>query len=545
MKIRFLSPPTAVLGVVSSAVILLVGCGPEREPGRRVGDYIISFQITPDPPAVGTNMFKVNITDASGSPVTGATVRIRYSMPAMAGMPAMGDEVQARPAGDGEYKAEIDLGAGGKFPWDVKVEVVQGQNVLAVTQWQVTPGTKGIKFVSSDGGATGTGEVDYYTCTMHPSVKQKEPGKCPICAMDLVPVYKEGGAPQTESGDKQVRTVNVPLYQQQLIGVQRDTVKLQRVAKTIRTVGHVAYNETRVATVNLKFSGWIEKLYVDYTGQFVKKGQPLFEIYSPELVATQEEYLQTLRSISPKSEVTALSDGNDTYEENTLLKSARNRLLLWGISEKQIREIETAGAPKLTLTFYSPITGYVVEKNALEGRKAREGTDLYTIADLSTVWVHADIYEYELSFIRIGQRAEIGLAYDPGVNYAGKVDYIYPTLEPKTRTAKIRLVFPNPELKLKPDMYADVKIKVDQGTQLTVPETAVLNTGTRQLVFVDRGNGRFEPREIKLGTKVDRYYVVLEGLEEGEVIVKSGNFLIDAEAHVQGVLQTMQPEPEE
>lgn len=367
-------------------------------------------------------------------------------------------------------------------------------------------------------------EIDYYTCTMHPSVKQKEPGKCPICAMDLVPIYKEGSVPQTDTGDKQARTVNVPLFQQQLIGVQRDTVKLQRVAKTIRTVGHVDYNETRVATINLKFSGWIEKLYVDYTGQFVKKGQALFEIYSPELVATQEEYLQTLTWAS---------------RSNTLLKSARDRLLLWGISEKQIREIETTGAPKLTLTFYSPINGYVVEKNALEGRKAKEGMDLYTIADLSTVWVHVDIYEYELPFIKIGQTAEISLAYDPNVNYAGKVDYVYPTLESKTRTAKIRLVFPNPELKLKPEMYADIKIKVDQGEQLTVPETAVLNTGTRQLVFVDRGSGRFEPREIKLGTKVDRYYVVLQGLEEGEIIVKSGNFLIDAEAHVQGVLQTM------
>ncbi len=382
-------------------------------------------------------------------------------------------------------------------------------------------------------------EIDYYTCTMHPSVKEKEPGTCPICAMDLTPVFKEGGAPQTDAADKQVRTVNIPLYQQQLIGVQLDTVKLRTVAKTIRTVGNVAYNETKLATINLKFSGWIEKLYVNYTGQFVKKGQPLFEIYSPELVATQEEYLQTLRSASQKSAVTGLSSGKNIKKENTILKSAHDRLLLWGISAKQIREMEKAGAPKLIMTFYSPITGYVIEKNAMEGRKAKEGRDLYTITDLSTVWVHADIYEYELPFIKVGQTAEISLAYDPNANYIGKVDYIYPTLQSKTRTAKIRLVFPNPELKLKPGMYANVKIKVDQGKQLTVPETAVLNTGTRQLVFVDRGNGRFEPREIKIGTKVDRYYVVFEGLKEGEIIVKSGNFLIDAEAHVQGVLQTM------
>ncbi|MCZ6819896.1 MAG: efflux RND transporter periplasmic adaptor subunit [Calditrichaeota bacterium] len=528
-----------IVPVFASVILLFSSCGNSDEPMQKVGDYAIALKISPDPPVVGLNTFKVKLEDASAKPVNDATVHIHYSMPAMAGMPAMANETEAKPKGNGLYEAEIDLGSGGKFPWDVKVEVVQDQNILAVTQWQVTPGTKEIKFASSESGTTGTGEVDYYTCTMHPSVKEKEPGKCPICAMDLVPIYKEGGAPQTGAADKQVRTVNVPLYQQQLIGVQRDTVTFRLVTKTIRTFGHVAYNETKLAAINLKFSGWIEKLYVDYTGQFVKKGQPLFDIYSPELVATQEEYLQAMAGVSQKSAITGLSNGKKVNKENTLLKSARDRLLLWGISEKQIHEIENAGSPKLTLAFYSTINGYVIEKNAMEGRRVKEGTDLYTIADLSTVWVHAAIYEYELPFIKVGQTAKISLAYDPNVTLVGKVDYIYPTLESKTRTAKIRLVFPNPRLKLKPGMYVDVKIKVDQGTQLTVPETAVLNTGMRQLVFVDRGNGRFEPREIKLGIKVDRYYVVLEGLEEGEIIVKSGNFLIDAEAHVQGVLQTM------
>ncbi len=390
-------------------------------------------------------------------------------------------------------------------------------------------------------------EIDYYTCTMHPSVEEKEPGTCPICAMDLVPVHKEGSAPQAESVDKSRpasgRTVNIPLYQQQLIGVQRDTVKLRPVVKTIRTVGHVAHNERKIATVNLKFSGWIEKMHVDYTGQFVKKGQPLFDIYSPELVSTQEEYLQVLRKTAQPASLASLerkSSGNDESRQNSLLKAARERLRLWGISEKQIRQIEAAGIPQLSLTFYSPITGYVIDKNALEGRRVQQGADLYIITDLSSVWVHADIYEYELPLIEVGQSAKISLSYDNGTSYTGKVEYIYPTLEPQTRTAKLRLVFPNPELKLKPDMYANVEIKVEQGEQLIISETAVLNTGTRQLVFVDRGNGRFEPREIKPGRKMDRHYVVLDGLKEGEVIVKSGNFLIDAEAHVQGVLQTME-----
>jgi Cu(I)/Ag(I) efflux system membrane fusion protein len=484
---------TSILIGMWIAGIGLAGCGSSKPPGQSVGDYIISFQISPDPPAVGTNMFTVNLTDASGSPVTGATVKIRYSMPAMAGMPAMGDEVQARRTGDGEYKAEIDLGAGGKFPWDVTIQVIKDQTTLVTSQWQITPGTKGVKFVSAEGAGT-----------TRPA--------------------------QTKSSS--VQTVNVPLYQQQLIGVQRDTVRLMATAKTIRTIGHVAYAETQVAAINLKFSGWIEKLYADYTGKFVRKGEPLFDIYSPELVSTQEELLQSLHGA-----LGAASNGSE--RRNSLRQSVRNRLLLWGISEEQIEEIAREGAPKLTLTFYSPITGYVLEKNALQGRYAKAGTDLYTIADLSTVWVHADIYEHELSLIRVGQKAVIRLPYDPSAEYRGKVDYVYPTLQNRTRTARIRLVFPNPDLKLKPDMYADVEIEADQGEGLAIPASAVLNTGLRQIVFVDRGNGRFEPRAIKLGPKAGRYYVVLEGLKEGEVIVKSGNFLIDAEAHVQGVLETM------
>lgn len=380
-------------------------------------------------------------------------------------------------------------------------------------------------------------EIDYYTCTMHPSVKQQQPGTCPICAMDLVPVQKKQKVPESENVQKDARTINIPLYQQQLIGVQRDTVARHPTVKTIRTVGIVAYNEAKVATINLKFSGWIEKLYVNYTGQFMQKGQPLFEIYSPEVVATQEEYLQALKAVAQKNRF-----ANSVQHKNggnTLLASTRERLLLWGITKKQIRELESTRVPRLTVAVGSPITGYVVKKNVLQGGKAKEGTDLYTIADLSTLWVHADIYEYELPFIKVGQQAQITLTYDPKVKYTGKVDYIYPMLNTKTRTAKIRLIAPNPELRLKPEMYANVSIKVDLGVQLTVPETAVLNTGARQLVFVDRGNGRFEPREIELGTKVDRYYVVLKGLEEGEIVVKSGNFLIDAEAHVQGVLQSL------
>ncbi|MEE9187027.1 MAG: efflux RND transporter periplasmic adaptor subunit, partial [Bacteroidota bacterium] len=225
--------------------------------------------------------------------------------------------------------------------------------------------------------------------------------------------------------------------------------------------------------------------------------------------------------------------------QGSYARTAQERLLLWGLSKMQIEELSRRGAPETSVTFHSSVDGYVIEKNILEGSKAEAGTDLYTIADLASVWVYADIYEFELPLVRDEQKALITLSYDPGAMYVGKVDYIYPTLDKKARTAKIRVVVPNPNMKLLPNMYANVEIKIDMGIQLTVAETSVLDTGARQLVFVDRGNGRFEPREVKVGSKVGRRYTVLHGLQPGEVVVKSGNFLIDAEAHVQGVVQTM------
>lgn len=522
-----------LIAIITSS-LLWSGCGEAEGPGQKVGDYTISLRVKPDPAVVGLNTFRIKVLDASDSPVEDATVHIHYSMPAMAGMPAMSNEIQTQHAGDGAYEAQIDLSSGGKFTWDLRVEVARDQKMLTVTQWQVTPETKGVKYVSGESGGSGEGEIEYYTCTMHPSVKEKEPGTCPICAMDLTPVYKEGAQSESEKTGNSVRTVNIPLYQQQLIGVQIDTVKLMAASKKIRTVGRVDYDETKIATVNLKFSGWIEELHVDYVGQFVKKGQPLFSIYSPELVSTQEELLQ----VAPQS-VSATEASADTFTRS-LYQTTLKRLQLWGLSQQLIEQIMQNKKPLLRIEYDSPFTGYVIAKNILLGQHAKAGMDLYKIADLSRIWVFADIYEQELTTIEMGQQAKLTLSYNTEMALVGKVDYIYPSIDRETRTAKIRLVFPNPDLRLKPDMYANVELAIDLREQLVVPETAVLSTGKRQLVFVDHGNGRFEPRKIKTGRKVERYYTILEGLKAGEVVVKSGNFLIDAEAHVQGVVQSME-----
>jgi Cu(I)/Ag(I) efflux system membrane fusion protein len=322
-------------------------------------------------------------------------------------------------------------------------------------------------------------------------------------------------------------TVQISPEKQQLIGVKFGTVEMRPLEKVIRTVGRIDYDEKRIVTVSPKIGGWIEDLYVDFTGRFVKQGEPLLTIYSPELVSTQEEYLIALRakrdlSKSPFPEVAGSGD--------SLAESAKRRLKLWDISDDQIKALEESGQAKKTLTLYSPFSGFVLEKAAYKGMNVMPGVALFKLADLSVVWLIADVYEYELPSIRLGQQASIQLSYTPGETFTGKAIYIYPALNPETRTAKVRFEIPNPHGKLKPEMYANVEIKVHLGQKLTVPEGAIIDTGLRQLAIIDKGNGYFEPREVKVGSKVDNYYEVIKGLKAGERVVTSANFLIDSES---------------
>ncbi len=335
-------------------------------------------------------------------------------------------------------------------------------------------------------------------------------------------IQKEGKMQEVSPG-----AVQITPERQQLIGVKIGTVEIRPLEKVIRTVGRVDYDERRVVTVSPKIGGWIEDLYVDFTGRYVKQGEPLLTIYSPELVSTQEEYLIALRAKkdlmkSPFSEVAASG--------NSLAESARRRLKLWDISDDQIKALEESGQPRKTLTLYAPYSGFVLEKMAYKGMNVMPGMALFKLADLSVVWLYADIYEYELPFIRLGQQASIQLSYLPGEVFTGKVIYIYPSLNSETRTVKVRFEFSNPHGKLKPEMYANVEIKVHLGRKLVVPDGAIIDTGLRQMVIIDKGNGYFEPREVKVGAKVDDYYEVLSGLKAGERVVTSANFLIDSES---------------
>lgn len=329
-----------------------------------------------------------------------------------------------------------------------------------------------------------------------------------------------------EKASEQAAVMVTPV-RQQLIGVKTAVVGKQQLETAIRAVGKVDYDEQRIAHVNLRISGWVEDLFVDYTGQLVRKRQPLFTLYSPDLVAAQDEYLLALRAEeqvqdSPLPEV--------REQAAQMVQAARDRLRLWTITDQQITELARRGTAQTYLTIFSPIAGHVIDKQVFKGMFVEPQTKVYAIADLSAVWVHAEIYEYEVPFVRVGQSATLTLDAYPGESFHGRVTYIYPYMNKEARTLKVRLEFPNPGLRLKPEMYGAVVIRVDRGRKLAVPDQAVLDSGIRKIVFVAKGKGLFEPRQVTLGPKVGPYYEVIEGLVEGERIVTSGTFLLDSES---------------
>lgn len=368
-----------------------------------------------------------------------------------------------------------------------------------------------------------------YHCPMHPNYTSDKPGECPICGMTLVPVEEEHKEMEMPEG-----TVRISPEKQQLIGVKFGKVEIRNLKKEIRTVAKVTYDERRLTYVNTKFPGWVEDLYVDYTGRLVKKEEPLFAIYSPELVSAQEEYLLALKA---KGYFQGEAYSEVAQSTDSLLESSRKRLLYWDIKEEQIKELEKTGKPFKTLIFFSPITGFVIEKNILKGKYVMPGENLYKIADISNIWILADIYEHDLNLISIGQQATIELSYLPGEKFSGKITYIYPYLENETRTTKVRIELSNRDFKLKPDMFGNIVINVELGKKLTVHEDAVIDSGERKIVFIDKGEGFFEPREVKLGVKAGEFYEVINGLNEGERVVLSANFLIDSESRLKSAVK--------
>lgn len=424
-------------------------------------------------------------------------------------------------------------------------EAPPGVRLAAIVRWSIVIAMALVATASllyyfgafSPAGDLSSGKTVYY-CPMHPSVVQDHPGECPICSMTLVP--KEGGAQTQPSAETPPGSTGVPglvpveltAERIQLLGMRTAVVKRELLNPEIRTVGFVTASETGLVEVHTRFSGWVEQLLVSQTGAKVSRGQVLATIYSPELLAAQQELVNALRWASERGEGSRESGALT----NRLAEDARHRLELLGIADDDIDRIARSGATR-ALPIRSPANGHVTRKDVVQGVFVQPGAKLFELADLSTVWVLAEVYEYEVDRVRLQQTARLQLASYASQGFEGKVEFIYPTLDPDTRTLRLRLVFQNPNLKLRPGMYGDVVIETGRTEGLLVPSESVVDTGEVQYAFVAREGGRFEPRKVRLGMRSGTNVEVLDGLSEGETVVTTANFLIDSESRLRAAIE--------
>jgi len=426
--------------------------------------------------------------------------------------------------------------------------------------------------------ADGHGGATTYACPMHPAIVQDHPGTCPICGMDLEPVAAPASAaPTLDAGPRQIVRYRspmdpsvtsptprkdemgmdyLPVYadelgngppvaglapvdidpgRQQLIGLRTAPVVRAPIGGQLRVVGRIAVDETRVRHVNVKNAGFVERIFVDYIGKPVRRGDPLFTLFSPDLLAAQEEYLLALRS---RGALAGTGTGTDDPAQ-ALIDAARRRLALWDVPAVELRKLETTGQPIKAVTFYSPASGVVTKKDVVEGMKLEAGAMPYEIVDLSSVWVVADVYEAEIRQVTVGTPATLTLTAYPGRSFAGKVAFIAPMLDPQTRTVKVRLSFPNPAGDLRPEMFGEVLLAVAAHDGLVVPADAIVDSGTAQVVFVAQGSGRFTPRLVEIGQRDGAQVEITRGLTAGEEVVVRANFLIDSESRLRGSLEAL------
>ena len=377
-----------------------------------------------------------------------------------------------------------------------------------------------------------------YTCSMHPFIIRDKPGTCPICGMELIKKIDtgtaDGSAAQTPEQKQQAAMlghVSLSPTQRVMANVATVEAKMGTLNKEINAVGIVQYDQSRQAKVTAWIAGRIDRLHVSTVGAYVSKDRPVAEVYSPDLLASQQEYLLAVKSRDQLkgSPIPAISQNGDG-----LVASAKQRLMLFGVKESQIADLERAGKPNIRLPIYTPLSGIVIEKMVQQGQYVNTGDTLFNIADLSTVWVEVEVYENEFPNIHIGQQVEIRSQSFPGKPFSGRIAFIYPFLDPKTRTVRARVQMPNPGLKLKPDMFVNAIIKVPLGSSIVIPITAVMDTGKRQVVWVESSPGMFEPRDVQVGQKTDDKAQILSGLKPGDKVAVSGGYLIDSESQLKG-----------
>jgi Cu(I)/Ag(I) efflux system membrane fusion protein len=389
----------------------------------------------------------------------------------------------------------------------------------------------------------------YYTCSMHPEIHLPSPGDCPICGMTLI---------KKESGKEQEQSTSITLSDRQIQigGIRTEAVKKRALVKTVEAIGKIDYDERTRYAVSARVDGRVDKIYANFTGAIIETTHAMVDIYSPQLVSAQKEYLLSLDTLK-SVEASEFKEAVKSAQE--LAEASRQRLLLWGITPQQVSELEKTREVENHLTIYSQNNGTVITKNIVEGQYVKEGDVLLEIADLSNVWLYADIYEQDIPLLAgdLMREAEITSKAFPGEIFTGRIEFTYPFVNPETRTMRIRITIPNPHLKLRPEMFANARIKVSFGEKLAIPESAVVSTGKRNIVFITDGSGVFTPTLISLGAQwlydkdfiyseqsslpfhqgMQRYHEVLGGLKDGDVIVTGGNFLVDAESQIQGALQ--------
>src|SRR5213596_3361658 len=401
-------------------------------------------------------------------------------------------------------------------------------------------------------------KIDYWTCTMHPSVREKGPGKCPICSMDLVPVMKESTTPAGSSksaphhdhaamlagkpSDSSATSSPshefvVPVERQQQIGVRYAKVERKPLRHTIRAVGLIVPDKTRNWQFVSRVEGYVQKLVVTAPGELVEKDAPLLSIYSPDLLTSEREFVELLRMRDQAKS----KDARETPQR--LIESAKRRLQLWNVTEQQIAYLEKTRKASDTLTLLSPFRGVVQSVPVEQGKSVKVGDMLVEVANLSLVWMWAEFYENELSMFQVGQKLAITAKSYPGQNFDGTIALIDPFINETKRTAKVRIDIPNADFKLRPGMYVNAELAMDMGEALTVPVSAIMPTGERNVVFIDKSEGKLEPRIVQLGGKYGEVYAVNSGLQENERVVASANFLIDAESKVQGALKAFEETP--
>jgi Cu(I)/Ag(I) efflux system membrane fusion protein len=466
----------SVTRIAAAVLLLLAACSRKKEAAGalRAGDMSVRLELDPDPPRAGENVLRVEVTDEQGKPVDGAQLGFLYQMPAMGSMPEMKGGGEVKALGGGRYEIAYPLSMPGT--------------------WNLTLGI--------DAPGRPHGELRFKVAPQHKGFSA-EPAALPA---------REGVA----------KTLELSPARQQLIGVVYAKVERRPLSLALRAAGRVEVDETQVSEVVLKYDAYVEKLFVDQTGQRVRKGEPLLTLYSPELLAAERDYLVALRN--PE-----MPGGEQ------LIRAAEERLKLWNLGEAQIAELRKRGSAEPRVTIRSPADGTVLEKSVVQGTKAMAGNALYRIGNLGRIWVIGEFFESDAPFLRAGLPASLSLPFSGNESLKGMVQFVYPTVEEGTRSVRARLVFPNASLALKPGMFADVKIDVPLGSRLSVPDDALLASGVHRYAFVKRGEGSLQPVEVKVGAVGD-YTEVLDGLVEGDEVATQATFLLSSEAQLRSAL---------